>query len=133
MIAEIRCLLALEDHQSHWMQDPDDWVWTTPERQPQGFGLAWRDCIGRSNLMWLALAMEHPPSRPYDMRHHQLGMLLVTTGHSLLLGGLPLFDQAGSLTLAQFRNLCLQSAPNNTSLAPLLCLLANERLTHAHA
>lgn len=131
MSAELLFLSQIRRHTSAWMTDPDDWVWTTPEMNPQGFGRCWRDDVGRANLLWLALNMDTPPSRPYNMRYHKLCMLLVETGSVMSLGGLPLFDQAGALTLAQFRNLCAAPAANDTLIAPLLALLANRRMKHA--
>lgn len=133
--AKILNLFAL--HRGPWMSYPDNWVWTTPARQPQGFGLHWRDNVGLANLLWLALDMERPPAAPYNMRYHQLCMLFVVHGAKMELDGLPIFSQAEALTLAQFRNLCLSShfaapAPVH-NIAPLLVTLANRRLEHAHA
>ena len=132
MNAEILFLQCAKGHTAAWMPDPDDWVWTTPAHQPQGFGLNWRDNVGMANLLWLALDMERPPSRNYNMRYHKLCMLLVEGGHSMQLAGLSVFDQAGSLTLAQFRNLCYTPGPADTQIAPLLAILANGRLAHAY-
>lgn len=129
MSAEILLFNRLKNHTGAWMARPGDWVWTAPGGQPQGFGLNWRDNVGRANLLWLAMDMDTPPSRQYNLRFHQLCMLILTHGEKMGLAGLPLFDQAGTLTLAQFRNVCQE---HNESIYPLLVLLANRRMEHAH-
>lgn len=141
MSAEILLFKRLNNHHGTWMPRIDDWIWTKPSREPQGFGLDWRiveNGVGRANLLWLALDMERPPDRPYDWRYHNLCVLLITAGPKMELGGLPLFSQAEALTLAQFRNLCDSAhfsvpAPyTNNNIALLLVQLANRRLEHAH-
>lgn len=137
MTADIIFLNRWKNHTGCWMKNPDSWIWTTPALQPQGPGMLWRADAGGANLLWLALDMEQPPTRPYNWRYHQLCVMLATYGSKAELAGLPLFDQAASLTLAQFRNLCLTShftapPPVPGDLPKLLALLANQRLQHAH-
>lgn len=136
MSAETLLFQRLEAHNCCWMEHPDDWMWTKPSGEPQGFGLGWRYSVGHANLLWLALDMARPPDRPYDWRYHQLCVMLVVQGSKMELGGLPIFSQAEALTLAQFRDLCetgrfVAPAPI-TSIAPLLSKLATRRLEHAH-
>jgi hypothetical protein len=89
---------------------------------------------GMSNLMWLAMDMDTPP-KYYNLRDNQLATKLILFGRQMALDGIGLADQAGSLTLNQFRERCLNgkfSAPAGCDIAPLLALLAGRRLEHAH-
>lgn len=134
MSAEIHFLSRLRRHSPTWMPRPDSWLWRTPEGTPQGFARSWRDSPGSANLLWLAIDFDHPPAE-YDARQNNLAMLLIAHGRQMTLDALPLLDQAGSLTLQQFRDL-LQSAPFTSpthNIAPLLAMLATRRLDHAHA
>lgn len=137
MMAEILLFQRLKKYTGAWMDQPDDWVWTTPALDPQGFGLFWRDNVGLANLLWLALDMERPPDRPYNMRYHPLCTALILQGPKVDLDGLPIHHQAEALTLAQFRNLCeseiLRSEATQKSWLVQLAQLANRRLAHAHA
>ncbi len=136
MTAEILLFQNWKTHKGVWMKAPGDWVWTSTDGQPQGFGLFWRQNTGLANLLWLALDMDQAPSARYNWRHHQLCAMLVVHGPKMVLDGLPLFSQAEALTLAQFRNLC-EPAKFSTpypipNIAVLLVMLANKRLEHAH-
>lgn len=133
---EAKIFNLFQSHTGAWMERPGDWVWTTPAKQPQGFGLDWRDNVGRANLQWLCMAMATPPDRPYNWRYNNLLTIITLYGDKMEVGGQPLFSQAEALTLAQFRNVLEGSgftapAPY-THIDQLLLLLCNERLEHAH-
>ena len=136
MNGESNVIALFGRHRGVWMERPDDWVWSTPDGQPQGFGLFWRQNVGLANLLWLALDMLRPPNTPYNWRYHELCALLVIHGAQMELDGLPLLSQVEALTVAQFRNLC--ETANFAAPAPvpniskLLVLLANRRINHAH-
>lgn len=136
MMGEAKILQLFGSHTGAWMPRPADWVWVTPAKQAQGFGLSWRDNVGLANLQWLCMAMDTPPSRSYNWRCHNLLTIVTMYGDKMEVGGQPLFNQAEALTLAQFRNILRDTgfsapAPYN-HIDQLLLLLANERLEHAH-
>lgn len=135
MSAEI-FMMSMKRHQSTWMDRPGDWVWESIGGQLQGFGLSWRDNVGLANLLWLAMDMEAPP-KIYHMRTNVLATLLTMHGGQMKLGGLPLFDQSASLTLAQFRNAltiqAFEAPPPCPNISPVLTTLANGRLVYANS
>lgn len=126
-------LARWHNHRAAWVDQPEEWVWPGPIGN-QGPGLHWgMGQIGIANLLWLALDMDRPPAR-YSARDNPLYTYLIVHAASLKLDGLPLDDQAASLTLEQFRDRCQATGPaqQRGDILPLLCLLANRRLNHAH-
>ena len=120
----------------NWMPNPDNWVWTTPEGNMQGFGHVWRNQPGLANLLWLVLDMERPP-RLFDARKHDAFMLVLTYGaaHAGVLDDLVQLAELNGLS--RFRSELSKrpeiAAVPRFQLAPLLLLLAERRLRHAHA
>lgn len=134
MTAEIHFLNSWRGHRATWMPDPDSWRWKAPDGGLQGFGWCWRDMVGLANLTWLAMDLITPPLT-YDLNGNMLANLLWRDGRTMLLDNLPLYEQAEALTLAQFRNLCTRDklySPRKINVAPVLYLLASQRLEHAH-
>lgn len=125
-----------------WVDRPQDWEWRGPGGERQGFGLGQPldgdghhgYDIGRANLLWLSMELTAPP-KIYDARHNGLFVMLVLHGAYMRLDGLPLFDQAESLTLTQFRLVCnhgkLTGPANSSGVLPVLKLLAARRLENA--
>lgn len=131
MSAEIRLFKHLAAHSALWMVNPGQWIWATAAGQAQGPGMVADEDPGLANLIWLALDMEEPPRR-YDLRYHNLVHILLMTSNQLTLAGLPLRDQAASLTLTQFHETCAAEPHKPGSIIELLALLSKGRLTHAH-
>lgn len=118
-----------------WHPRPQDWVWTRPDGQLQGPGLAnWRENPGMFNLSLLALDMERPP-RTYDARNNSFLLGVMTFAPQTRLGDMTLDEAAGMTTLPLFLR-WLEEKPMTGALAPqkeLFKLLAQRRLDHAHA
>ncbi len=135
MTAEVSFLKRIRVHTGLWFPTPNQWCWARPDGHHQGISmLRAEDNRGLANLLWLAMDLERPPLT-YDMRDNGLCVLLMGTGRRTTLDGLPLYQQAAELTLAQFRNACRDGAfvpPAGTdNYAPLLVMLANGRLNYA--
>lgn len=118
-----------------WMNDPDEWVWQQPDGTPQGFGLHWRHHgAGWANLLWLSMSMSRCP-RQYSARDNGLYVTLVLHAQHMRLEGLPLIDQAGSLTFEQFCRACargpLETVPPVPNILPVLKTLIHQ-VHHAH-
>jgi predicted NUDIX family NTP pyrophosphohydrolase len=113
-----------------WMRNPRSWVWSRPsDGAPQGFGLAAHDSPGAANLLWLSMEMDRPP-HSYSATENGLYTLITVQAGRALLGGEPLIDVAGILTLQQFYDR-LPDWPVGSGLEqayPLLKLLAGRRL-----
>lgn len=133
MNAEQQFLDRMKLHTGTWMEHPDIWQWTTPDGRPQGFGYGWRNSVGLSNLLWLSLDMSQPPDRAYDMRHHNLCVMVIQASGTTDLAGLSLREQAESLTLEQFHRLGQEQSYRAASPVALLTLLAERRIRHANA
>lgn len=117
-----------------WVPYPAQWAWERPDGQFQGIGVGWRDDPGMFNLKWLTLDMDVPPRR-YDARVNPLFMRVLAEARFTTLGGVPLPDVAALTTLRQFM-VQLDEQPLAGPLAdtkPLLQLLGQRRLDHAHA
>lgn len=120
-------------HRAAWMDQPGEWAWPTPNGW-HGPALHWRaGQVGLANLLWLALDLAAPPVA-YVARDNPLYTRIIVYAGKLLVNDTPLIDHAECLTLEQFRDLCgtgKWAGPGNNIL-PLLHLLANRRLHHAH-
>lgn len=116
-------------HRAAWMDQPEGWVWAG-----QGPGLHFcAGQVGVANLLWLSLDMATPPAS-YNARDNKLYVLMLLYSTNMLIDGVPLVEHADCLTLEQFRDLCATgkwSGPVH-SILPLIHLLANKRLNHAH-
>lgn len=142
-LQERHLLQALHSYQPFWMSTPAEWVWHGPSG-PQGFGLnrppspidseqvdesTYRN-FGLTNLLWLSMDMARPP-RHYDARLNSLYCMLLISAGGMLVDGLPIIEQASTLTLRQFHDLAATgkfSAKQGHDILPLLRLLAFRRL-----
>jgi hypothetical protein len=117
-----------------WMHRPEAWIWQRPDGYPQGF-VGLMDSPGLCNLLWLSMAFDRPP-QVYDANQNGLFLRLLSGARDAKLGGEPLTDWAGLLTLQEFIDQLPQEAgPAGTiaSTYPLLRLLGERRLGHADA
>lgn len=119
-------------HRAAWMEQPEGWAWPTPNgRQGPGRHFV-AGQVGLANLLWLALDLPAPPAS-YNGRDNPLYVMLLLHSPVMTVNDMLLIDHAGCLTLEQFRDLCgtgKWGGPGN--ILPLLRLLANKRLNHAH-
>jgi hypothetical protein len=131
-LEKVRALTARISY-PHWMHRPGTWTWTRPDGMSQGFSSMIYTQPGLCNLLWLAMDLDRPPEA-YNALANPLYMLLVVNRDAKLRGE-PLTDMAALLTLRQFHDLLPEStaAVNPVEHAyPLLRLLAERRLDHAH-
>lgn len=125
-----------KEYRCTWMEKPDSWRWAAPGNMVQGFGLNWRQSPGMANLLWLATDLDKPPTM-YDARANEMYMLLLISGPHTRLNDIELLDQAGSLTLRQFRNELISGTLSGplqlVKHKPVINLLAMRRLHDAVA
>jgi hypothetical protein len=130
-LEKVRRLCARLAH-PHWMLRPRSWMWARPDGMPQGFGNAVYTNPGLSNLLWLSMDMDAPPTA-YDAQMNSLYVVLFQGAEFARIGGTPLTDLAALCTLREFVDrLPREPGRHGAEVAyPLLRLLAERRLKHA--